>query len=457
MNPLPLLIHSLRNEPARALPCILAMAGAVALLAAPAQKQENLALALLWLVVAMLMFVAGSAATRLTQAGRVLAQRPAPGAVWSRSVSTSLAGTTAQVVALLAVLALPWALGGKGRWPLLASAAMLSAAACAGTLLSALRSGLLLRLSSRAAGLAALAVILAYAVSGHALLAAAASWPAPVLWASTLSWPMMAWALRRHWRAPPAALMQAAAPAKADQAQLPDWIVGLSRRVPLQPLQRGALWQTSVLSGLQMALAMLGAGMREGAALGNPVTVGHVLSLVCFVPAAILAVSMRDLHWRTLLLPGGVRPRSLAFRIYKTTLRFAAGMLASGMVGVMLCDYLLLGKDTAALLASLQHWVILAMEVPLLAAVAVLLTALPRPPVTLWCSLLAAVAAYLACQLTKLGTAPIPALQAGPAYAALMLGLAAVVMLIAGRVWTPRRLLPYLPERPTGAAFGNAR
>lgn len=455
MNLLPILVQTLRGNPWRAFPfAAIAGAGLVALTLQPG-SHGNTSLYLIQAAAFFMLFLSSSAATRLAQTAQVLAQRRVPETMWTDSVALRLASVWANGIALLVALSVQWALSADARAPVLAGAATLSLAACTGTLFSTLRSGLLPRLSPRVTGGLALAFIPAFVFYGHQLLIAATDCPAAVLLALTLCWPVMGWALRRHWRVMPS--LPAPAPTAAGTAHVPAWVVGLSRRIPLHPMQRGGVWKSSTVHGLQMGLAMLAVGMREGEALGDLVTVRHLLSLAGFLPIALFAVSMRDLHWRSMLLPGGVSRGSLALRIYMTTLQFAATTLLSVLVGVMLSDYLLMGKSVANIQASLEHWVILAMEVPLLAAVAVLLTALPLPHVTLWCSCIASVAVYIASLLAKLQTVPVKDIHTGPVYGAAMLTLAGLVMLLADRLWTPRRLLPYLPERPTGAAFSAAR
>lgn len=453
MNLLPNLFQTLRSDPWRALPCAAIAVGGLASLRLPAATHGQASLFLLQAAAFVMLFQAGSVATRLVQTAQVLAQRRIPDAVWTGQITQCLAGVGAAGAALLAALAVQWGLGGGTRAMALTGAAALSLSACAGTLFPFLRSGLLLRLSKRAVNMAALAFLLALMFYGHQLLGAAAGWPAPMLLALVMCWPMTALALRRHWRSAPSS----PARAQAEQAQPPAWVSALSRRVYLHPIQRGGVWKNGAVGSLQVCMATLAAGMRENVALGDALTASHLLSLIGFLPLAIMTVSMRDLHWRFLLLPGGVTRGSLAFRIYGATLKFAAITLLSVCLGVTLSDYLLLGKSVTAIQAGLDRWAIIAMDVPLLIAVAVLVMAIPHPHMTLWSGFIAALAVYVASLTAKLQTVRFESLHTGPAYGAAMLLLAGLVMLVADRVWTPRQLLPYLPERPAGAAFNAAR
>jgi hypothetical protein len=69
----------------------------------------------------------------------------------------------------------------------------------------------------------------------------------------------------------------------------------------------------------------------------------------------------------------------------------------------------------------------------------------------------AAYALFITHLIAKPHSSGIEGLHFGLAYAAGMLALTGMVMLAAGRLWTVGRLLPYLPERPVGAAFNAAR
>lgn len=454
MNTIPAIARALRNHPWRALPFVTIAGGGLLVLMLPAGKFADAPLYLVQAAVFFMLYQASSAATRLAQTAQVLAQRRLPVAQWTGSVRQMLASTWANCGALLAALAVQWLSDGAGFGMMLTGVAALSLAACAGTLFSALQSGLLPRLPVRALTIGSAGFMVAFFLYGHRVLAGASALAPAGLLLPALAWPVMALALRRHWQCMPAL----PEPVKADARGVPSLLQQMSRRIYLQPrFHHGSQWKSSAISGLQAGTAAIFIMMREPLAPGDTLSVAHLLSLVGLLPMAMSIVNLRDFHWRTMLLPGSSVTQTLAFNIYQGTLKVVAIILLCMMAGLALADTLLLGYSWSAVVPKLTQWLILAVEAPLVVATAVLVMALPRPHIATACSFIAAFSVFIASLLGKLQSVPMPGVQAGAAYAAGMLALAAMVMLAASRLWTPRRLLPYLPERPTGAAFSAAR
>lgn len=435
-----------RNDPWRMFPAGAIAAAGLLILKLPAQAHGAALLYLAQVAAFLMLFLASSACTRLAQTAQVLAQRRIPDTAWRHSSKTCLATVSGNAMALCAALALPWVFGAAAPYSSLAGMALLSLFACAGALFSTLRSGLLKRLSNRTVylGLAGLLALLAF---GHGWFAALAALPAFVLLALAASWPLLAYGLSRHWRTAPS-LPAPAHDKKAPAARTPAWIAGLSRNTVLQPRFRdGAMWKDSLMNGLRTGVVVMYFNMTD-AALGDTVTVDHLLSLAGLLPMAMSQVMLRDLHWRSLLLPRRFSTRPLAYTIYADTIKPAALTLLCLCLCHVLVKVLVEGAGMAIVLHILEWWAILGMEAPLLLAIAVLLAALPRPHWTAWCVIIGAYALFIMYLIAKPHNAGIEGVHFGAAYAAGMLALTGVVMLAASRLWTPHKLLPYLPERP---------
>jgi hypothetical protein len=452
MNLFPPLIQALRADPWRVFP-FAAIAGAGLLtLKLPPASQGYAALYLLQAAALFMLFLSSSAATRLAQTARILALRRVPAAVWSGSVTLRLASVWANGAALLAALAVTWMPGAAAPAPVLASIATLSLAACIGTLFSTLRSGLLPRLRNRLLHGVALAALAAFFLYGHVALSAFAQIPAAVLLVVAASWPLMAVALRRHWRSMPHL------PPSGQGSDIPAWSAMVLRYTVLQPrfLQDNKL-QSSVLGGLRMGMVSLCWSLMPPLALGGTLTVGHLLAFIPWLPAAMTMVAIRDLHWRTMLAPARNGTPSLALRIYRPSLKIAVFLLLVLMLGQALLDAIV-GGSAAGILSHLENWLVFGMQAPLLVAACVLLCALPNPRRTMWGTFIAAFLALAMTHVGELYSVPVEGLQAGAAYAAGIAMLSGLVLLAAKRLWTQSRLLPYLPERPVSlAALSAAR
>lgn len=448
MNPFPALLHTLRNASWRVVP-FAALAGTCLLaLRLPPRQQGDASLYLAKAAAFFMLYQASSAATRLAHAARVLTRRQAPAAAWTGSVATCMAGTSASGLAVLAVLVLHWALSGATAVPVILHIATVSVAACVGTVFSALRSGLLARLPTFAAAACIIMFLPAYVVYGHQALIFATTISAQWLLPAAMAWPVVALLLYRRWQTIP----PLSAPVAVTTA-MPSWIPGLSRTVFLQPrFGSGHRWQNTVFSSLQMGLASMYCSMREPLAVGDTVSVFHLLSLAGLVPIAMLMANVRDLHWRTLLLPRSSLTRLPALGLYAGTLKVIGTTIACMCVGLVLFDYLLFGNGPELLLPRLGKWALLAAEAPLVAAMALLLMALLPPRQATYAACAASVAIMAVSLALQLPTVAVPGLRLGAAYGAGIAVLSALLMAAAGRWWTPRRLLAYLPERPVSLA-----
>ncbi|MRV71214.1 hypothetical protein GJ700_05710 [Duganella sp. FT92W] len=444
------LMQALRNDPWLAFPsAAIAVAGLLDL-RLPAAMRTGVSPHLLQAAAALMLYLSSSASTRLAETAQILGQRRIPDALWHDSVKLRLASVWANGFALLIAIAVPWIISTTMQAPVLAALAALSLAACAGTLFATLRSGLLPRLRNRTVYTAGMIIIVVWAVYGDVAVAALMRLPATVLVLLAAGWPAMSVALQRYWRIMP----RVQPPATA--AEAPAWSSKVLRYSLLQPrfLQDNKV-QSSMLGGVRMGTAALCWSLTPPLPLGSVLTVGHLLAMIAWIPAAMSMVAMRNLHWRTLLAPG--RDGALAMQIYRTSLKIAVCMLLVLMFGQAALD-MAFGQRMADTLHNMEKWLVFGMQAPLLVAINVLLCALPNPRRTTWGTLMAAYLVLALIHVGKLYSVPVTGLHAGLGYAAGMIVLSVLVMRMASRLWTPNRLLPYLPERPVSlTAFSAAR
>lgn len=452
MNVFSTLIQALRANPWHAFP-FAAIAGAGLLdLRLPATSHAGAALHLLQAAAFFMLYLSSSTSTRLAQTAHILAQRRVPDALWKDAVTRQMTGVGINGLALLAALAVCRAVSDERHIAILAGLATLSLAACAGTLFSTLRSGLLPRQHNRTAYSVALVASATFFAYGDVALSALIQWHAAALVLLALSWPVLSVALQRYWR-----IMPTLQP-PAQMAETSAWTTLVLRYTVLQPsfLQDNNL-QSSVLGGLRMGTAALGWSLMPPLPLGGILTAGHLLAIIPWIPAAMTMVAIRDLHWRTVLAPAASGAPSLALRIYRTSVKLAVFLLLVMMLGQALLDAIL-GSGMAGILNNMEKWVVFGMQAPLLVAVSVLLCALPHPRRTMWGVFLAAFLALAVTHVGDLYSVPVEGLQAGPVYMAGIAVLSGLVMLIANRLWTKNKLLPYLPTRPVSiTAFSAAR
>lgn len=183
---------------------------------------------------------------------------------------------------------------------------------------------------------------------------------------------------------------------------------------------------------------------------GNPVWLDGNLNLprllttfstIIVVAGALL---VRDVHWRSLLQPGGLRRRRIAFSIWSTTVAMQLCVFAGSSMALGALAHAVLGMPVAEVIGHItDHWPLL-FELPLVTAAGVLLrasTLTGRPVVTVFAALV----------LATLFLATISAVIALPHkhtslpmslawFAGASMGVTALLVALASRMWTTQRL-----------------
>lgn len=394
--------------------------------------------------VGMFMFAA-SRANNLVKARKTLENLRAPATAWTPFLRNCLRETSVTWLVLAGTLTLQLALrpGSKPHW--LSAGALVSLAACLGMLQSLAQSELMPRLRGMIHPAAAFIVSVPLVLGSPIVLDTEfAAKPGIALATAVLCWPALAAGLLLRWRGPP---VLRAAGRDDGNARLLDWLARL-RRYSL--LKRGVAiiddrkfdWHSIAASGSCVFLLDLMASTGTGGAL----TINHLLGMIALVYQAYHLLSVRDLHWRTFVAPGGMRQRDIAMNIFCSTLR-TTGPLVLFMFALLPAMDLLLGFRSfdAAMQGVWRHALLLA-ELPLIIAAAVLLKALPQPYAG-WCAVAAWTAAYALANFTGVATQPLGSMKADFSYLLLLAATTALLLLAARRLWTPRRMLSYLKLR----------
>jgi hypothetical protein len=388
----------------------------------------------------------------LYDARRVLSARRTPAAIWrawSRETLLAISGYWAVICIGLAVqMSLP---GSANFW--LTGPAMVSLVLCA----------TVQRVRARI-GLAAQAWKWAIDVTGAALASCAItgprfaglgdwinSLPVAALLACFLIWPAMAYLLLLQWRTTPGDERRMARKPAATRTSA---IIAFLKRYSIlrwndsfaetNPRAQGTL-VTRVLKTvcgeiyfyillLQILPARWGDSMSPLRLLG--------LYVVCLITASTLLV--RDLHWRSLLLPGGMRRKRLGTHIFASTMGLQ--LMALPLVALIyFAATVALGTPARDALQHIAGTAVLPFEFALTTALAVVLRATDKPLIAI-----VGIGPFvigIAYTLLARGVAGSPFMLTdlqwtiGPVYVLVLVTCTVLLLWVANRMWTVEKLL----------------
>jgi hypothetical protein len=399
--------------------------------------------AMLVLVCTLQVLAVGLQGQALGRSVSVLQLQRAPALLWRVWLRQWLVSVTRYWAILGLTAMLPFLVAGSHtHW--LAVPASLSLMLCAGALAVLARAGLLPRHLGTALETTVLA-LLAYLVAASkfsATLHAFTALPMPLLALCALAWPAMAY---RILTTQGDALRSVTGRQTDMLRRLRDAIARwFGRFQPLReqgtnaayPVDRRTMMALAVMQNFILFTQLLSVEW------GEDVPTNHMtrLALVCIMCSGALLV--RDLHWRSLLLPGGTQLRHLGARIVLSTLAFQVPLaLIVSLGGMVLSPPQEFGPN---LLASVAVPVL---ELACCTSLMTMLRALPRRAQTCasLCLLIPMAYAYIPAWL-KLDV-PQLTWRIGPAYALLLAAVTAVAVTVANRCWTPQRLLNALTVR----------
>lgn len=391
----------------------------------------------------------------LYDARRVLIAHRTPPAlwqVWARETLTRITGYWAVIcTGLLVQMALP---GSATFW--LTGPAVVSLVMCATVQRVRARNGIAAQAWKWAIDITGAALVFC-AISGPRF-AALGDWisalPAAALLACFLSWPAMAYLLLRQWSTTPVddhriARKPAATKTSVITAFFKHYsILRWSDSISDANLHGQKTLVTRVLNTLGgeiffyiMLLQILPA--RWGDSMSPLRLIG--LYVVCLITASSLMV--RDLHWRSLLLPGGMRRKRLGTHIFASTLGLQ--LLALPLVALIyFAATVALGTPARDALLHIAGAAVLPFEFALTTALAVVLRATDKPRIAI--AGLGPFVIGIAYTLLARRMAGSPFLlmglqwTIGPVYVLVLATCTVLLLWVANRMWTVEKLFRQL-------------
>lgn len=368
----------------------------------------------------------------------VLQTQRAPAALWRAWLYQWLQSVT-RYWAVLSVTAALMLLTSMSTTLWLAAPALLSLVLCVGVLSALARAGLLPRRLGTVLEAAALALVvyLIAASKFRAALHAFTTLPVPLLALCVLAWPAMAyWVMTNKGDA-----LRSVTGSQTDVLRrLRDAIVRWAGRFQLlresaadhttHPVNRRTLLVLALMQNIIFFTQLVPVHW------GEDVTAIRLsrLAMICAICSNALLV--RDLHWRSLLLPGGTQLRRLGTRIVLSTMAFQAPTALAIALGSML-----MSPDSQEGLRSIASIAIPLAELAVCTSLVTMACALPRYlKMGAWSCLPLAMAYAYVPGWFKLDL-PQLTWQIGPAYALLLASATCIALIIANRCWTPQRLL----------------
>ncbi|MES2898596.1 MAG: hypothetical protein V4723_02655 [Pseudomonadota bacterium] len=148
---------------------------------------------------------------------------------------------------------------------------------------------------------------------------------------------------------------------------------------------------------------------------------------------------VRDLHWRSFLMPGGLRKGRIGSSIFATTLLIQYGFIAAVLCVIAIGSQVAMGGSSPIVLVLLERHATLPLEIALATSIAVALRPVAKSPA--WIVLCIAGIIVLAGYLTDFAATSGGYLALSPPlYAAALVGASAVLVLVSNHLWTMKRL-----------------
>lgn len=392
-------------------------------------------------------------ARSLAEGARVLGQRQVPTAFWRRWQLASLKETSLLWgIALIGVVTLVLPSHWMVNW--VTAAALVSASLTASTLWTLAQQRLLPSWWQWYLAGGTLIALLAAGL-GNIHLADALEFidhlPGLLLLPIVASWPLLVAVLTRQWANQPPKAREGAC---VSAGTLWESLRAYSRRyTPLHFMRWDASAtpvRTATLFGPTWSSASFAAVLVTNPyffklKVGDSFGTLQLLGLGGMVVYAALSLVCKDLHWRWLLAPGGLRPGRLGQHIFFSTLAsLCAGILAFVVVAWFLACTVF-GASTDTFLNYLLHFELLPLHLCFAVSVGTCVRGLPYP--LRW--IIGFSVAWLACaagfvwQLTAELAAGRPAtwFTTGPEYVGTLLAASALAIVLANRLWTVDKLM----------------
>jgi len=391
---------------------------------------------------------------QMARATAVLGNLRAPAGLW-KQLSTDGMQRVRLIWALFATgTTLQLALPGSATPPI-AGAALMSLIGLAALLHSVARAGVF-PFRSRTVDLVLLALVVALLISRPAsAFAWFAALPDTVLALIVIAFPITLALLERRWRVSAAAYRWRQP--QPSYSLIDDALAHLRRYTVLMynPSSATLGWsaqkQTANPAHLFFTLLPLLATISGPIATYNDgkMQLVRVVSLMMLTMCVASGLVVRDLHWRSFLMSGGLRKNRIGSSMFATTLLIQYGLLALLLGVAVIWNQTSTGGSPEALLALIKRHATLPLEIALSTSIAVALRPLAKSHV--WLVLCIAgimVGTSMSSALASLTEGTI-ALSL-PLYASVLAATSAVLVVISNRLWTMKRLFDISGWNKTG-------
>ncbi|NVD98120.1 hypothetical protein [Massilia sp. BJB1822] len=271
--------------------------------------------------------------------------------------------------------------------------------------------------------------------------------PPPLLLAIALALPAAAWTLHQYWQTASTRGKSGAAEGMKLWQPLKSYLQRFHPLLWSSAMENSAAGAERNATGMNFARGLntiLLAYMVPnwlGKPWGAPLSIMNlfVLAVLCANAASVLTI--RDLHWRSFVMPGGLKRGRIGTSILLATIQLMMLCWLLGCAIIFLFSYAILDNAPLEILRSFTGHIIALPEMIFVVSCAIAIRS--RSLIVFgWGFTLLALggwASYL--YLKDLPPTPFESLAVGPAYLACLLAGSAALIVFANRRWTQQRLL----------------
>ncbi|UTY58093.1 hypothetical protein [Massilia sp. erpn] len=420
---------------------------AILYLKAPADEATGASLNLLMVVVLGGYVYAFLRAASLARAFAVLSGLRAPSGLWRKAAARFIRQLTLAWFGIGLAGAAQIALcSSQAEWS--AAFALSALALCAGIALPLSKQHLLPFRQHKVVLYALVLLLASVLLFGPAqMLERFSILPAPLLLAIALAWPAAAWTLHRRWQG----IVHLRDSGEKKEANIWGPLKSYLQRFYLlswDPVMANSaagaernFTSMNVMGGLNVILLAYLMLHWLGGPWGAPLSIMNLFALTFLCANGVSVLAVRDLHWRSFVMPGGLKRGRIGSSILLATMQIMLLCWLLGCTLVFLFSYAILGQAPLAILQSFAEHLVALPELIFVVSCAIAI----RTKSLLVFGWIAAVVSlggwsfYL--YLKDLPRAPFDSLTIGPAYVAFLLAGSAALVAFANRRWTQERLL----------------